>query len=353
MSSTVLAPTATIRDAIAAIEQTRRLIVAIVDGDGRLLGVASDGDIRRAILADLSLDAPATTAMTVDPIKGLEVDGQDAWVHQMLSRGVAAIPIIDAGGHFRRIVQIDDFLDDATAPRRADSFWGAVIMAGGEGRRLLPFTTHRPKPMIEIGGVPLLERQVRGLVAAGLRHIYISTNYLGHVIEGHFGDGSAFDAHIRYLREKDKLGTAGSLSLLPERPAGPLLVMNGDVLTTSDYGRLFAYHEEHKAFITVGVINYRVEIPFGVVRVEGTSAVALEEKPSQSFLCNAGIYALSPEALDQIPPATAFNMTDVITNAICAGRTVTVFPIHEYWTDIGNPADLERARQQFNEARHG
>jgi NDP-sugar pyrophosphorylase family protein len=239
------------------------------------------------------------------------------------------------------------------APGRADGFWGAVIMAGGEGRRLRPFTTNRPKPMIEIGGVPLLERQVRGLVAAGLRRIYISTNYLGHLIEDHFGDGLCFDADICYLREKDKLGTAGSLSLLPQRPDGPLLVMNGDVLTTSDYGRLLAYHQEHEAYMTVGVIEYRVEIPFGVVRVEGTSAVALEEKPSQSFLCNAGIYVLSQGALDLIPAGGPHNMTDVIETAIAMRRTVSVFPIHEYWTDIGNPADLEKARRQFNEARHG
>lgn len=353
MISPVLPPTATIRDAIAAIEQSRRLIAAIVDGDGRLLGVVSDGDIRRSILAGRPLDALVTAAMTAEPIKGLEAEGQDAWVHQMLSRGVAAIPVVDAAGHFGRIVQVDDFLDDAVAPGRADGFWGAVIMAGGEGRRLLPFTTHRPKPMIEIGGVPLLERQVCGLVAAGLRRIYISTHYLGHLIEDHFGNGSAFDADIRYLREKVKLGTAGSLSLLSERPVGPLLVMNGDVLTTSDYGRLLAYHEEHQALMTMGVIDYRVEIPFGVVRVAGTSAVALEEKPSQSFLCNAGIYALSPDALDLIPFDKACNMTDIITGAIAAGRTVSVFPIHEYWTDIGNPADLERARHRFNEARHG
>lgn len=353
MTNPVLPPAATIRDAIATIERTRRLIVAVVDGENRLLGIVSDGDIRRAILAGSSLDAPILAAMTADPIKGMEAEGPDAWVHQMLSRGVAAMPIVDAAGSYCRTVQVDDFLDDAVAPGHAGGFWGAVIMAGGEGRRLLPFTTHRPKPMIEIGGVPLLERQVCGLVAAGVRRIYVSTNYLGHLIEGHFGDGSAFDANIRYLREKDKLGTAGSLSLLPERPAGPLLVMNGDVLTTSDYGRLLAYHEEHLAFLTVGVVDYRVEIPFGVVRVEGTSAVALEEKPSQSFMCNAGIYVLSPAALDLIPPATACNMTDVITGAIAAGRTVSVFPIHEYWTDIGNPTDLERARHQFNEARHG
>lgn len=353
MNDMVLQPTATIRDAIAAIERTRRIIVAIVDTEQRLLGIVSDGDIRRAILAGHSLEGPVSNAMTANPIKAAEEDGPDAWVHQMIALGVAAMPVIDAAGRFRRIAQVDDFADGPSAAAHADGFWGAVIMAGGEGRRLLPFTTNRPKPMIEIGGVPLLERQVRSMVTAGLRRIYISTNYLGHIIEDHFGDGSAFDAEIRYLREKHKLGTAGSLSLLPERPTDPLLVINGDVLTTSDYGRLLAYHCEHKAFLTLAVIEYRVEIPFGVVRVEGTSAVALEEKPSQGFMCNAGIYVLSPQALDLIAPGTACNMTDIITRAITAGKTVSVFPIHEYWTDIGNPNDLERARRQFNEARNG
>lgn len=353
MIAQVLSTNSTIRDAIANIEQTRRLIAPVVDPDGRLLGVVSDGDIRRAILSGYQLDSPATSAMSADPIKGLEAEGNEAWLHQMLSLGVAAIPIVDSRGHFIRVVQVDDLHDSSIPAGKADGFWGAVIMAGGEGRRLLPFTTHRPKPMIEIGGVPLLERQVRGLAAVGVRRIYISTNYLGHIIEDHFGDGSTFDVEIRYLREKDKLGTAGALSLLPDHPAGPLLVMNGDVLTDSDYGRLLVYHNEYHSFMTVGVVDYRVEIPFGVVRVRGTSAVGLEEKPSQSFMCNAGIYVLSPAALDLIPQATLYNMTDVITVAIAAGQTVSVFPIHEYWTDIGNPSDLERARHQFKGAKYG
>ena len=204
--------------------------------------------------------------------------------------------------------------------------------------------------MIDIGGVPLLERQVRAIVGSGLRRIFISTNYLGHMIEQHFGDGSSLGAEIGYLRERSKLGTAGALSLLPTRPAGPLLVINGDILTRSQFGTLLDYHKETDGFITVAAVVHRVEIPFGVLRIEGSRATGLDEKPSESFLCNAGMYVLRPEALDLIPEATSIDMTDVIGKAIAQGKNVSVFPIHEYWTDIGSPVDLERALAEFSEA---
>lgn len=154
------------------------------------------------------------------------------------------------------------------------------------------------------------------------------------------------------MREKEKLGTAGSLTLLPERPDGPLLVVNGDVLTASDYGHFLDYHIEQEAYMSLAVIEYTVEIPFGVVKLDGTKAVGLEEKPSQGFMCNAGIYVLQPEALDLIIPDKFCNMTEIISAAINKQHIVSVFPIHEFWTDIGNPQDLERARQQFRGSRN-
>ena len=148
------------------------------------------------------------------------------------------------------------------------------------------------------------------------------------------------------------LGTAGALSLLPETPLGPLLVLNGDVITSSDYGKLLAYHNEQKAFLTMAAIEYRVEIPFGVVQVRDMRAIALEEKPSQRFLCNAGIYALSPSVLAFIPAGQPCNMTSVIERTIACGCNVSVFPLHEYWTDIGNPHDLEQAQKIFGKANN-
>lgn len=206
--------------------------------------------------------------------------------------------------------------------------------------------------MINIGGVPLLERQVRAMVACGLRRIFISTNYLGHVIEDHFGDGREFGADIHYLREATQLGTAGALSLLPRTPDGPVLVINGDVLTTSDFGKLLAFHVETGAEITVAAMIYRVDIPFGVLQVDGYRAVGIEEKPSQGFLCNAGIYVLGPEAMRAVPAGVRVDMTGVIETAIARDAAVSVFPVHEFWTDIGTPRDLEQALAEFGEEAH-
>ena len=224
-----------------------------------------------------------------------------------------------------------------------------VILAGGLGTRFSEETVLKPKPMVDICGVPLLERQIQRLAKAGLKRVYISVNYLSHVIEDHFGDGASFGLEIRYLRELQKLGTGGALSLLPERPDAPIVVMNGDILTTSDFGSLNAFHCNHAAEITVAAVDYRINIPFGVIQNEGSYVTGLTEKPSQRFLCNAGIYVLAPAALDLLPNGKPFNMTDLIDACLAMGRPVAIFPVHEYWSDIGTPADLDKARSLFSE----
>ncbi|WP_417500282.1 nucleotidyltransferase family protein [Methylophaga sp.] len=349
MIEPVLLPTSTIRDAIDVIEQTRRFIAAVVDGNGKLLGIISDGDIRRSLLADKTLDDFATVAMTEKPILGQADDSAEVLQKKMLELGVAALPLVDECNRFVRIAQVNDETEIRSVASSADLFWGAVVMAGGEGRRLRPLTDNMPKPMLTVGGVPLLERQIRGMVSRGLKRIFISTNYLGHLIEDHFGDGSDMGARIAYLKEDKKLGTAGALSLLPESPDGPILVINGDVLTTSDYGRMLDFHDNNSALMTVAAIEYHIEIPFGVIETSGVFATALQEKPSQSYLCNAGMYVLSPKALELIPKDGFFNMTDVIDAAIAIGEKVSVFPVHEYWTDIGSPSDLAIAQKMFGD----
>ena len=223
----------------------------------------------------------------------------------------------------------------------------AVIMAGGAGTRLRPLTDTIPKPMVKIGGVPLLERQIRRLVKVGVHRVYISVNYLGHIIEEYFDDGSEFGIEICYLREQERLGTAGALTLLPECPNGPIIVMNGDILTTSDFDSFYSFHVAHDAKITVAAVDHRVHIPYGVIRSEGPFITELVEKPSERFLCNAGIYALSPEVLSLLPRNILSNMTDLVDICLANQLPVAVFPVHEYWNDIGTPDDLERARIHF------
>ena len=241
-----------------------------------------------------------------------------------------------------------EFLSDTNEGKIEKTFCAAVIMAGGEGTRLRPFTESLPKPMIEINGIPLLERQVRRLAKIGIYKIYISVNYLGEIIKEHFNDGHDFGVFIEYLDENKKLGTGGALSLLPElEKSQSILVMNGDILTTSDFMNLFHFHQDHDATITISAINYHVDIPYGVIDFKGIEVIELLEKPSQSFFCNAGIYALSTDVLKEIPYNTFWNMTDVIDRCLNNKNKVAVFPVHEYWTDIGTPTDLEDARKEF------
>lgn len=344
---------ATVRDAVRSIEETRRTIAVVVDDDGRLFGTVSDGDIRRAILGGLDLSGPIAQATNRAPVTG-SVSSSSTELLQLLRRhNLEALPVVDAGNVVVRVLHIGDLQGVAAPSGGAERYSAAVVMAGGEGRRLLPLTQDRPKPMLDVGGQPVIERLVRSLARAHISRIYIATNYLSHLIEEHFGDGAEFDVDIRYLRESKFMGTAGALSLLPERPKAPLLVVNGDVLTTSDYRSLLAYHEEHQALVTVGATEYRVEIPFGVLRNEGPRVVAIEEKPSQRFLCNAGIYVLAPRAIDLVTAESRVDMTDLIEQAMAKEEKVVVFPIHEYWADIGNRADLDRARAEIDLMERG
>lgn len=336
-------------EAVRAIEASHRRIAVVVAEDGKLLGTLTDGDVRRCLLAGGSLQTTVAAAMNADPISALE-GSSDGYLLDVMRRGnIMAVPLVKDGGRFVRLVHLTDLAPAEEVHGKAD-FAFAVIMAGGEGMRLRPITDKIPKPMVDIGGVPLLERQIQRLAKAGLTRIYLSVNYLSKVIEDHFGDGSCFGLEIRYLREQEKLGTGGALALLPEKPKAPIVVMNGDILTTSDFSSLNAFHCSHGAEITVAAVDYCVHIPFGVVQNSGSYVTGLVEKPTQRFLCNAGIYALAPSALEQLPQAGAFNMTDLIDRCLAAGKPVAVFPVHEYWSDIGTPADLDKARSLFSEA---
>lgn len=343
-----LLPDALLLEAVKAIEISRRRMAVVVDADNRLLGTLTDGDIRRLLLAGGSLNASVSSAMNRSPITA-EVEAPQGYIKDQMRRcNVVAIPLIDQDGRYQRLVHLMDLgQDDGLQDHRAVRFSFAVIMAGGEGTRLRPITETIPKPMVQIGGVPLLERQIQRLVKIGIRKVYISVNYLGHIIEEYFGDGREFGIEVCYLREQEKLGTGGALTLLPESPQDSIIVMNGDILTTSDFDGFYNFHRDQGAKITVAAIDHRVHIPYGVIRAEGPRITGLVEKPSERFLCNAGIYALSPDVLDYMPKGVYSNMTDLVGYCLANQIPVAVFPVHEYWNDIGTPDDLEKARVHF------
>ncbi|QDV17396.1 D-glycero-alpha-D-manno-heptose 1-phosphate guanylyltransferase [Gimesia panareensis] len=350
MNDCLISATADITEAIRAIEAGKKGIAVIVDSGQQLQGVITDGDVRRGLLSGLRLQDSATQIMNRRPTKADAGMSQASLVELLESSGLEAMPLVNADNQVVEVVLLSG-LTRKSDTGHASGFSCALIMAGGEGRRLLPLTENLPKPLVEVGGMPLIERQVRRLATAGVERIYIAVNYLAEMIEAHLGDGSRFGTEIQYLREREKLGTAGALSLIEETPTGPLLLMNGDVFTSINYQSLLDFHQKHAAVLTVAAIDYHVEIPYGVIKTEGPFAVRLEEKPSQQFLCNAGIYALSPEAVSQVPRNQPFNMTDLIESNLTSEPGVAVFPVHEYWSDIGTPAELDKARTELKLAR--
>ncbi|NJM33016.1 MAG: NTP transferase domain-containing protein, partial [Limnobacter sp.] len=231
MSNVLLPPDAPLLAAVRAIESSHRRIAVVVNKDDCLLGTLTDGDVRRCLLDGGNLQTPVSQAMNTSPLSALVGSSAGHMLGLMRSRHVMVLPLIEPSGRFVRLMHLTDLDNVPAKTTSTSSFSFAVIMAGGEGMRLRPLTENIPKPMVDIGGIPLLERQIQRLAAAGVGKVYLSLNYLGHVIEEHFSDGRKFGIEVCYLREKEKLGTAGALSLLPEQPEGPILVMNGDILS--------------------------------------------------------------------------------------------------------------------------
>ena len=333
----LLLPTALLRDAVAAIEASEAKIGIVCDGNGALVGTITDGDIRRALLRGAGLDSAVAEAMNPRPITAPVGISRDHALSLMRKHAILQLPLVDQSG---RIVDLVLFKKDSV-----DDIW-VVLMAGGEGRRLQPLTADTPKPLLLVGGQPLIESLVRRFADQGFRRVFLSVNYRAERFKAHFGDGSAFGVSIDYLHETEPRGTAGSLSALPPVPA-PVIVMNGDVLTSVDFRHLLAFHTEQQATATMCVRQYVLQVPYGVVELDDQKLRAIVEKPKQSFFVNAGIYVLSPETIARIPAAGRFDMTALFEQLIADGGRIAVFPLREYWLDIGRMTDLERARDEY------
>ena len=329
----------TVRDALAAVDRGVAGIALAVDADGRLAGVATDGDLRRALLRGIPLDAPLEPLLVRTFASVSRSQSRADALDLMVARRIDAIPVLDEGGHPVALHLLHTFLEPV-----ARENW-AVIMAGGRGTRLAPLTDTIPKPMLRVAGRPILERIVLHLVGHGIRRIFISVNYLAHVIEDHFGDGSAFGARIEYLREQAPLGTGGALGLLPAAPDRTLVLLNGDLVTGVDVGDLIDHHERGGFEATVGTRRYVHTVPFGCIEREGDRITGLEEKPAIEREVNTGIYALSPWAAGLVEPGRAITMPELVAQILVTGRPVGAFEVEDDWVDVGQRDQLARARE--------
>ena len=334
---------ASIIDAMRSLEDSTSQIVLLVDEEERLVGILTDGDIRRGILTGDRLDDPVAPRASRDFFSVKDHTERVDALELMQARRISQVPAIDDDG---RVVGLH-LLNELISPIERSNW--AVILAGGRGTRLGALTSNVPKPMLPVAGRPILERIVLHLVGVGVRRIFLSVNYLAEAIEDHFGDGHQFGCTIEYLHESEPLGTGGPLSLLPQGELGPtdsILVMNGDLVTQVNLGRVIDFHESGGQAVTMGVRAHVEQSPFGCVEVEGDVLKGFAEKPTTSRLINAGIYVLSPDSLQVLPhPPEQITMPEVIERVDAGGGLVRVFEIEEDWIDVGRREQLDLARR--------
>jgi len=338
LNGLLIRESAKVREALEAIDLGGAEITLVVDDCRRLVGALTDGDIRRSLLKGATLDSNINPHINRHIRVVREGTGRAEVLDIMRAHCIEQIPIVDDANRLTGLHLLQEILGATERPN-----W-AVLMAGGRGIRLDPITQKIPKPLLSVAGRPILERLILHLVGYGFRRIFVSIHHLGHMIEEHLGDGKTFGCEIEYLREREPLGTCGSLSLLPERPEHPLLVMNGDLLTDINIGDLLAFHTEGNYSVTVGVRSYAHTVPFGLVDVRGDRICGISEKPTFTWLANAGIYVLEPRVAWKFVLGKNCDMPTVLEQALARAETIGAFLIEKEWVDVGRFDELKRAQ---------
>ena len=337
----VILPETTLFDAIAKIDASGMQVALVLAPDNYLLGILTDGNIRRSILAGRSLQISVSEVMDPQPTVVLSSTPRREKLALMHRMTIPHLPLVDDAGRVVGLTTLDELISAIECPN-----W-VVLMAGGLGTRLKPLTDECPKSLLKVGGRPILETILESFVEQGFKRIFLSVNHKAEMIRKHFGTGDRWGVQVEYLHENIRLGTAGALSLLPEKPTAPIVVMNGDLLTHTNFNNLLQFHASQSALATMAVREYDFQVPYGVVRLNGLQIKAIAEKPVQRFFVNAGIYALSPETLDYLPTMTLCDMPTLFENLIAAGKTTAAYPLREYWLDIGRLEEFERAQQEW------
>ena len=342
-SKVTLKTSDSLKTAIKVIHVGQLQIALVVDNNGGLLGTVTDSDIRHALIKHHGMDCLVEEVMNKSPTTALSSDTPDLIMAKMKNGNLLHMPIIDENGI---LVGLETFIH-LTYDKKYDN--PVLIMAGGFGTRLHPLTEETPKPLLDVGNRSILETIIVRFIKAGFHNFFISTHYKAEKIKEHFEDGSAWGIKIEYVNEEKPLGTAGSIGLLPKNlPKLPILMMNGDVLTKVNFKHLLSFHTEQKGIATMCIREYDVQIPFGVVNIDKQQAKSIVEKPIEKYFVNAGIYVLEPELVNTVNPDTAIDMPNLLEKQIKEGKSVTIFPIHEYWLDIGCLKEYKSAHESFS-----
>lgn len=338
-----LAINSTIKEALSIIDSGAMKIALVLDGENKLLGTVSDGDIRRGLLNGLTLNDSINSIIFRNPTSCSVNDTKEDILRIAVEKKIYQIPIVDSAGVLVGIDVVDDLL---APPEYANK---VILMVGGLGSRLRPLTNELPKPLLEVGNKPILETIIANFAKYGFKNIILSVNYKSQMIEDYFGDGSNFGVTIDYIHEDKRMGTAGALSLMREQLTEPFFVMNGDLLTNVNFEHMLEYHLSNQAIATMGVREYDFQVPYGVVNIDGHQITSIEEKPVHKFFVSGGMYILDTDVLSTIPANTFYDMPTLFEKLLANKQKAISFPIREYWLDIGRISDFEQANNEYHE----
>jgi len=333
----------TIREALEIIDAGAVKFAIVVDDEDKLVGALSDGDIRRAFLNGKNLEDTIESVYFKEPTVVSINNTKEEIINLCTSKKIYQIPVVDNDG---RVVSID-LLDELLKPEIHNN--KVVLMVGGLGTRLRPLTDTTPKPMLHVGGKPILQTIVEKFVSYGFVNIVMCVGYKSNIIQDFFEDGSKFGAHIEYVLEEKRMGTAGALTLLETKPSEPFFVMNGDLLTNVNFEHLLEFHLSNNAMASMCVREYDVQVPYGVVNIGDGRITSIEEKPVHKFFVSAGIYMLNTECIKMIPENEFYDMPTLFENLIEMDQVTTSFPLREYWLDIGRMEEYEKANREYHE----
>ena len=338
----LVSPDKTIIEAIEILHKGGARIVLVVDKKMKLLGTVTDGDIRRALINKITMDCTIDKIMNNSPITALISDSTDSIMSTMKNKELLHIPLLNKDGALAGLETLSHILNN----KKYDN--PVFIMAGGFGKRLRPLTEKIPKPLLKVGSRPILETIISQFVDAGFHNFYISTHYKADMISEHFGDGSRWNATIKYLNEDKPLGTAGSLGLLPDNISNlPVILMNGDLLTKVNFEHLLDFHCKQGSLATMCVREYDFQVPYGVIETNNHDVSSILEKPVHKFFVNAGIYVLEQALINRIDGRVYIDIPDLFNTQIKKGEKISAFPIHEYWLDIGMVSEYEKANKEI------
>jgi dTDP-glucose pyrophosphorylase len=333
----------TIKEALEIIDKAAMQIALVIDDRDKLLGTLTDGDIRRGLLRGLDLNSSIKTIVYKTPTVANISDTKEEILKLALSKKLHQVPIIDNDGKIVGIQEIEELIKPKNKTNKV------ILMVGGLGTRLRPLTENTPKPMLKVGNKPILQTIVEKFSEYGYTNIVMCVNYKSYVIQDYFGDGKKFGVNIEYILEKQRMGTAGALSLLKEKPDEPFFVMNGDLLTNVNFEHLHDFHSANNSMGTMCVREYDFQVPYGVVNIDGSKILSIEEKPTHKFFVSAGIYMLSPDVLKYIPKNDFYDMPTLFEKLISENKNTISFPLREYWLDIGRMEEYKKANDEYDE----